>query len=106
MLIGTGIGFLISGIDCMENNLMIIAISSFIVGFLNIAASLFNKRHPFYTKTILLVINALFAFISSYVYYTAGRDKIQYGWAVVGIISIFALIRAFRKRAKERAEVV
>ena len=37
MLIGTGIAFIVSRIDCLGNNLMLIAISSFIVGGLNIA---------------------------------------------------------------------
>lgn len=100
MLIGTGIAFIVSGIDCLENDLLFIAVLSFIVGALNIAACLFIKKHPFSIKIILLLINVVFAFLSSYIYAMAGRDKIQYGWAAVGAISIIAIIVAYYKRSK------
>lgn len=99
MLTGTGIGFIVSGIDCLDNNLALLAVVSFIVGAINIFASVYVTKHPFNTKVILLAINSVFAFISSYAYYEAGRDKIQYGWAAVGVISIIAIIVAYRKRA-------
>jgi len=102
MLIGTAIAFIVSGIDCLENNLMAIAISSFIVGLMNIVACLFMIKHPFFIKISLLIINSVFAFFSSYIYFEAGRDKIQYGWAAVGIISLIAIGIAYRKRAKEK----
>lgn len=96
-LIGTGIAFIISGIDCLENNLMVIAISSFIVGIINIVASLFMIKHQFFIKISLLIINALFAFLSCYIYFESGRDKIQYGWAAVGIISLIVILITYRK---------
>jgi uncharacterized membrane protein HdeD (DUF308 family) len=102
MLIGTGIAFIISGIDCLENNLMIIAISSFIVGMINIIACLFMIKHPFFIKISLLIINSVFAFLSSYIYFVAGRNKIQYGWLAVGIISLIVIGITYRKRAKEK----
>ena len=102
MLIGTGIAFLVSGIDCLENNLIVIAISSFIVGILNIVACLFIIKHQFFIKISLLIINSVFAFLSGYIYFEAGRDKIQYGWAVVGLISLIAIGTEYRKRAKEK----
>ena len=102
MLIVTGIAFIISGIDCLENNMMLIAISSFIVGFINIVACLFMIRHPFFVKILLLIINAVFAFLSSYIYLKAGKDMIQYAWLAIGIISLIAIGFAYRKRAKEK----
>ncbi|MEZ5000887.1 MAG: hypothetical protein R2727_09750 [Bacteroidales bacterium] len=104
MLTATGIGFLVSGIDCLDNNLALLAAVSFIVGAINIIASLVVLKHPFSIRVTLLAINSLFAFISSYAYYEAGRDKIQYGWAAVGVISIIAIVVAFRKRAKDNME--
>jgi hypothetical protein len=99
MLVGTAIAFIFSGIDCLENNLLAIAVASFFVGAVNLAACFVHLRHPFFTKILLLVLNGAFAFLSSYVYFTAGRDLIQYGWAAVGLISIIAIITAFVKRA-------
>jgi len=92
-LIATGIAFIVSGIDCYENDLIIIAVTSIVVGALNVFFVFFVKKHPFFIKVFLLGINAAFAFLSSYEYYVAGRDKIQYGWAAVGLISVFFLIR-------------
>lgn len=100
MLIITGIAFIVSGIDCLENDLMVIAISSFIVGLINIVAYLFVIRHPFLIKIFLLAVNSIFAFLSSYIYFTAGRDKIQYGWLAVGIISLIIIGLEYRKRSK------
>jgi hypothetical protein len=102
VLIATGIAFIVSGIDCLENNLMVIAISSFIVGIINIVACLFMIRHPFFIKISLLIINSVFAFLSSYIYFEAGRDKIQYGWLAVGIISLIVIGITIRKRVKEK----
>lgn len=102
VLIGSGIAFIASGIDCLENNLEVIAISSFIVGIMNIVACLFMVKHPFFIKISLLIINSVFAFLSSYIYFEAGRDKIQYGWAAAGIICLIAIGIAFRRRAKEK----
>jgi hypothetical protein len=102
MLIGTGIASIISGIDCLENNLMVIAVASFIVGIINIVACFFMIKHQFFIKISLLIINSVFAFLSSYIYFEAGRDKIQYGWGVVGIISLIIILREYRKRAQEK----
>lgn len=100
ILIATGIAFIVSGIDCLENNLFTIADLSFIVGGINIIASPFVTRHPFFIKIFLLIINSAFAFLSSYIYFRAGKDYIQYGWAAVGIISLIAIVRAYVKRGK------
>ena len=106
MLFGTGIAFIASGIDCFENNLLSIAIPSFIVGALNIAACLFVTKHPFSIKIFLLSINAVFAFLSSYIFFSAGRDKIQYGWAAVGFISLIVITITYIKRAKRRIQLI
>jgi hypothetical protein len=100
MLIGTGVAALVGGIDCLQNNLMVIAVAGFLVAVLNIGASVFIKRYPFFIHIFLLSINAVFAALSSYVYFLEGRDKIQYGWAAVVIISVIAIIHAFLKRKK------
>lgn len=100
-LILTGIAFFASGIDCIENNLIFIGVSSFLVAILNIAASFFEKNHPFKTKIILNIINATFAALSSYIYYQADKD-IQYGWAVVFIAYLIAIVVAYRKRIKSK----
>jgi len=102
LLIGTGIAFIVSGLDCLENDLLLIADISFIVGIINIAACLFIAKHPFFIKIFLLSINAVFAFLSSYAYFEAGRDKIQYGWAAVGLISLIAIAIGSVRRARER----
>jgi hypothetical protein len=102
MLIGTGIAFIMSGIDCIENELIFIAVLSFAVGIINIAASIYLNKYPFFVKIFLLIINAVFAFLSCYIYIKVGRDRIQYGWALVGIVSIVAIYFAYVKRARER----
>jgi len=101
VLILTGIAFFLSGIDCFENNLIFIGVSSIIVAILNIIASFFVTKHPFNTKIILHIINAVFAALSSYIFYLAGRD-IQYGWAVVFIAYLIAIVVAYRKRMKNK----
>ncbi|MBN2350008.1 MAG: hypothetical protein JXJ22_14305 [Bacteroidales bacterium] len=100
LLILTGISFLASGIDCMENNLMIIGILSFLVAFLNISAVFYVKKYPFTIKIALLIVNAIFAALSTYLYFLAGREKIQYGWAAVFIAHVIAIVIAYRKRKK------
>jgi hypothetical protein len=102
VLILTAVSFFASGIDCLENNLLIIAVLSFVVAFINIIASFFLQKHAFYIKIVLLFVNATFAALSSYFYYVAGRDKIQYGWAVVSIIYFISIGVAFRKRMKSK----
>ncbi len=100
-LILTGVAFFASGIDCLENNLIFIGVSSILVAILNIGASFFEKKHPFNTNLILNIINATFAGLSSYFYYQAGRN-IQYGWAVVFIAYLIAIVVAYRKRIKSK----
>jgi Ca2+/Na+ antiporter len=102
LLIGTGLAFIISGIDCRENELMFTAVSSFMVGAINILSILFVNKRPFFVKIFLLCINAVFAFLSSYEYAAAGRDKIQYGWAAVGIISLAFMIETLIKKNQKR----
>lgn len=104
VLILTGIAFFASGIDCIENNLIFIGVSSLLVAILNIGASLVVKKHPFNTKIILNIINAVFAALSSYFYYQTDRD-IKYGWAVVFIAYLIAIAVAYRKRIKSKNTV-
>jgi len=99
VLILTGIAFFASGIDCLENNLIFIGASSFLVAILNIGASFLVIKHPFNIKIILLIINDVFAALSVYFYYKADRD-IQYGWAVVFIAYLIAIAVAYRKRTE------
>lgn len=100
-LILTGIAFFASGIDCLENNLIFIGVSSMLVSILNIGASFFVKKHPFYIKIILHIIIAVFAALSAYFYYQADRD-IQYGWAVVFIAYLIAIAVAYIKRTESK----
>jgi hypothetical protein len=106
MLVGTGFAFIVSGIDCQQNNLMAIAISSYVVGLINMVAVLFLTRHPFFIKILLLLLNAVFAFLSSYIYFSVGKDKIQYGWMVVGIVNLVAIAVAYRKRSKIKRDTL
>ena len=100
LLILTGISFFASSIDCFENNLIIIGVISALVASINIVCSFFVKKHPFNVKIALLLVNAIFAALSSYLYFLAGRDKIQYGWAIVSILCFVAIGVAYRKRLK------
>jgi prepilin signal peptidase PulO-like enzyme (type II secretory pathway) len=102
ILILTGVSFLMSGIDCFDNNLLTIGILSLIVALLNIAASFFINKHPFSIKISLLIINAIFAALSSYFYFLAGREKIQYGWAIVSIVHLIVIAIAIKKRMKSK----
>jgi len=102
ILILTGVSFFASGIDCLENNLLTIGILSLLVALLNIIASFFVKKYPFNIKISLLIINAVFGALSSYLYFLAGRDKIQYGWAIVSIVHLIAIAMVFRKRMKNK----
>jgi hypothetical protein len=102
ILILTGISFFASSIDCFENNLIIIGVLSALVAYINIAGSFFVKMHPFNVKIALLLVNAIFAALSSYLYFLSGRDKIQYGWAIVSILYFVAIGVAYRKRLKHK----
>ncbi len=48
------------------------------------------------------IIIAIFAALSGYLYFLAGRDKIQYGWAIVSILYFVAIGVAYRKRLKHK----
>jgi len=102
VLILTGVSFLAGGIDSLENNLLTLGILSFLVALLNIIASFFVKKYSFNIKISLLIINAVFAALSSYLFFIAGRDKIQYGWAILSIVYLIAIAVAFRKRMKSK----
>ena len=102
ILILTGISFFASSIDCLENKLIIIGVLSALVAILNIGASFFVKKYPFNIKITLLVINAIFAALSSYFYFLAGRDKIQYGWAIVSVAYLIAVIVIYKKMLKQK----
>ncbi len=101
ILILTGISFLAGGIDCYENGPILLAYVSFIVAALNIFAYFFIKKYPYGIKLVLLFINAFFAAFSSYSYIIAGKDKIQYGWAIVCIINLFVIVKAVRQRREQ-----
>ena len=100
----TGIAFLVGGIDCLDNDITALAVTSFIVGITNILACLFVLRHPFTIKVLLLFINAAFAFVTSYTFFAAGKDKIQYAWAAIGLISLIAVAVAYVKRSRARMQ--
>ena len=102
ILILTGISFFASSIDCLENKLIIIGVLSALVAILNIGASFFVKKYPFNIKITLLVINAIFAALSSYFYFLAGRDKIQYGWAIVSVAYLIAVGVIYKKMLKQK----
>ena len=97
----TGIAFLVSGFDCMNNNdLIVMGIASFVVGTVNLAALGFFKKFSFIVKVVLLAVNAIFAFLSAYIYIQAGKDKIQYAWMAVGLLSIVVIFISYRKRSR------
>ena len=97
VLILTGLSFLASGFDCIENNLKILGFLSIFVAFLNFVSLFFFKKYPFYSKIIMLIINALFALASSYLFLIAGKDKIQYGWLMVFVAYLIATILFIKK---------
>ena len=105
VLILTGISFLAGGIDCFKNGPIQLAYVSFIVAALNIVAYLFIKKHPYGIKLLLLLINAFFAAFSSYIYIVAGKDKIQYGWAIVCIINLYVIVNIVKKRRNQNTTV-
>jgi hypothetical protein len=45
----------------------------------------------------MLIINALFALASSYLFLIAGKDKIQYGWLMVFVAYLIATILFIKK---------
>ena len=104
ILILTGIAFFASGVDCLENNLIFIGVSSILVAILNIGSAFFVKKYPFNIKITNLIINAVFAALSSYFYYQTDRD-IKYGWAVIFIAYLIAIAVAYRKRIKSKNTV-
>jgi len=99
----TGISFVAGGIDAFENQLYLIAYSSLIVALLNFAALFFIKKHPIEVKMFMLMVNALFAALSSYAYIQAGMDKIQYGWALVAVINVIVLIVSLEKNRARKS---
>jgi uncharacterized membrane-anchored protein len=106
VLILTGVSFFASGIDCFDNNLIIMGVISILVALINGIATFFVKKHPFYVKITLLSVNAVFAALSSYLYFMDGRDKIQYGWAIVSLIYLISIPVAFRKQLKHKKMIM
>ena len=103
-LVLTCIAFLASGFDYMNNNdLIVLGIASFIVGIANLAALRFLKKFSFIVKVVLLVVNAIFAFLSAYVFIQAEKNMIQYGWMAVGIINMVVIFIIFRKRDRSNS---
>lgn len=102
ILVLTGISFLVGGLDCYENGPVSLAYVSFIVAGLNISMFFFFKKYPYGVKLILLFINAFFAAFSSYAYFIADKDKIQYGWALVCVINLVVIIRAIKKKKTKK----
>ena len=78
---------------------------SFIVAAINILAYFFIKKYQDSVKLILLLINAFFAAFSTYIYIVAGKDKIQYGWAIVCIINLYVIVSTIRKKRDQNTTV-
>lgn len=102
ILILTGVGFLANGIYCLENKLITLAILSLSVGLLNFVAIPFLRKHPFPTKFSLMIINSVFALLTSYLLFLADKNYIQYGWLVVFIVYSIASFVFYRKHMTEK----
>ena len=105
ILILTGVSFIAGGIDCFENDPIQLAYVSFIAGTLNIFAYFFIKKYPYKAKLILLFVNAFFAAFSSYIFIISGKDKIQYGWAIVCLINLYVIVNTVRKKREQNTTV-
>jgi len=101
ILILTGVSFIAGGIDCYENGPIQLAYVSFIVATLNIFAYFFIKKYPYKAKLVLLFVNAFFAAFSSYIFLISGKEKIQYGWAIVCLINLYVIVNTVRKNREQ-----
>ena len=97
ILLLTGIAFFASGIDYLENELITLGILSIFVSILNFLALPFIKKYKFSLSLSLMIINGIYAAITSGILFLSGKEYIQYGWLFVSIINIVASINFYRK---------
>jgi len=102
ILMLTGVAFFASGIDCLENKLITLAILSLFVGILNFVAIPFIRKYPFHTKLSLMIINSVFALLTGYLLFLADKNYIQYGWLVVFMVYLISSIVFYRKHKAEK----
>ena len=102
ILLLTGFAFFASGADYLENELITLAILSIFVGVLNFLALPFIKKYNFSLSFSLMIINGIYAAITSIILFLSGKEYIQYGWLVVSIINIVASIIFYRKHKMQK----
>jgi hypothetical protein len=104
VLILTGIAFLAGAADSFENGALVPGAAGVVVALFNIAGAFIVYKHPFRTKTILNLVNTLFAAVSAVYYFNAGR-AIWLGWVLVFVVYATALIVSTRKRQETKDNV-
>jgi hypothetical protein len=99
----TSLVFFLGSVDALENSGTKLAILNFIMSILNLAAAFFVKRFPFAVDMLLFAFNACFAGFLSWYFTEIGKERIQYGWALVAAMSLFAMSRLLYGRWRERS---
>ena len=101
-LILTGVAFLFGGIASLEDGNIPLTAVHFVMAMLNILAVFIVSKNPLRTNIALFVINATFAGVLSYMYYSAGNDQMPYAWGLICLISVIGgIIYYFKERRRK-----
>jgi len=92
------IAFFFAGWDSLDQNYLILGGSNFSLAGANIISLLFMKRKMSTANIILLMLNAILAFIVAYGYYDAGKKALPVAWMMVGIIYMLVSIKTYKKK--------
>jgi len=92
------IAFFFAGWDSLDQNHLILGVSNFSLAGANIISLLFIKRKMSTANIILLMLNAILAFIVAYGYYDTGKKTLPVAWMMVGIIYMLVSIKTYKKK--------
>lgn len=89
--------FLFGGIDSLDQNNLVLAISNFLLAAANIAGAYYIRKLTF-VNVILWFLNSGLAFLIAISYFSLGKKELPFAWAVVGVLYLVVGIINYKKQ--------
>lgn len=89
--------FFFAGWDSLDHNLVILGVSNFLLAGANLISLFFVKEKGSMVNIILLLLNAILAFIVAFGYFDAGKKTLPLAWVIVGFLYLSVSVKAYKK---------
>lgn len=91
--------FLMAGFDGLQTGAVLVGVANLVAGLVNLGAVVFVKRTPRLTSIVVNLMNAAVAGVMSVSAVLAGKNYIQYAWALACLFFLGYVFRLARERA-------